>query len=163
MVSCRLTLAPCLSAIVVLHTTTAAFAEAEARISPQIEVRLSLDKSTFAPGETVSFKRTIRNESRAAVSVFPFHYMNDNVRFYWVDVSSLRTRKYGDGKTGWAPPIEVAPHAVKKEVLSHNAVTKLPGSYYVFVSCGLPNSRERLLSNVVRLEVLEKDTRAQGL
>jgi hypothetical protein len=113
----------------------------------------------------VKFTRTLKNETAEHVEAFPFRIMNDNVRFYWVNTDALVAKRYGDGKCGWADPFAINPGASKKESLTDNVVTKTPGTYYVFISCGRPDSSARFVSNAVRLHVVPKevDTATSGI
>jgi hypothetical protein len=125
--------------------------------SPRVLVFLSIDKTTFRVGDTVEFTRTLKNETGKPVEAYPFRHMNDNVRFYWINTDTLITKRYGDGKCGWADPFTVNAGKVKKELLTDNVVTQASGTYFVFISCGRPGSSKRFISNAVRLRVIPKE------
>ena len=130
--------------------------EREPDAAQGILVLLSANKAAVPAGETVQFTRIIRNETNRPVNAYPFRYMNDNVRFYWVNTDSLATKRYGDGKSGMAPSFAIKPGHAKKETLSDNVVTGAPGTYYIFISCGRPATPDRFISNAIRLQVLPK-------
>jgi hypothetical protein len=128
--------------------------------SPRVLVLLSVDKATYRVGDMVEFSRTLKNETGKPVEAYPFTYMNDNVRFYWVHTDTLITKRYGDGRNGWADPFTINPAEFKKECLIDNVVTEAPGTYYVFISCGRPGSSDRYVSNAVRCRVIPKEAGA---
>jgi len=135
----------------VLLAGVAAYADGD-----RVEARLHADRNVCHVGDSLEFTRSVHNSGERPIHVYPFRYMNDNLRFFWLDPHTLKTWRYGDGKLGHAPKIAVPVGARKVERLRDNVVTKREGTYYVFISCGLPESEDRLLSNVIKIEVLPK-------
>lgn len=119
-----------------------------------LQLALQLDKERAKVGESVRLTRKVANVSDAVRSIYPFHYLNGDLRVHWVNLATGQRARFGDGKDGGHQPLTLQPKDTLSEDLVDSVFTKKAGKYCVFISCRIPRAAKRVFSNVVRLEIL---------
>lgn len=130
-------------------------AEWGAAVGP-LRCRLELDKRTYRVGQAVRMTRTVLNDGDEPKEIYGFRYLNDSLRLHWVDVESGRRRTFGDGKSSGGGIAPVPQSKPLTERLTDAMLTREPGRYQVFISCAVPGSHQRLVSNAQSITV-ERD------